>query len=146
MPPLHMNLTTTSRPKMIASPNQNSTKELELPELLELFGDISKGKIISPCPACGAGDGALQVGRRSRKADWEWSCKACRAGGGCLSYLMARGSIPYTEALHRYEVISELPGPLWMPAEYRQVSQSACGSSTGKQPVLNPTIKATTDL
>jgi len=131
---------------MIASPNQNSTKELELPELLELFGDIAKGKIISPCAACGAGDGALQVRRRSKKADWEWACKACRAGGGCLSYLMARGSIPYAEALQRHKFLSELPGPLWVPSEYRQVSQSAFGSSTEKQSVLNPTIKATTDL
>ena len=132
---------------MIASPNQNSTKELELPELLELFGDIAKGKIISPCPACGAGDGALQVGRRSRKADWEWSCKACRAGGGCLSYLMARGSITYAEAIHRYKVLSELQGPLWVPAEYRKVSQPTSGRSSAKQTdSSHPNKKAITDL
>ena len=104
---------------MIASPNQKLTKELELTELLELFGDIAKGKIISPCPACGVGDGALQVRRRSRKADWEWSCKACRAGGGCLSYIMARGRISYSEALIRYDILSKVSGPLWVPSKYR---------------------------
>jgi len=106
---------------MIASPNEKAAKELEIHELLELLGDIAKGNVISPCPACGAGGGALQVRRRPKMADWEWSCKACRAGGGCLSYLMSRGSIPYAEALHRYKVLSELPGPLWVPVEYRQV-------------------------
>ena len=132
---------------MIASPNQKSAEELELPELLELLGDTVKGKIVPPCPACGAGGSAFQVGRRSRKADWEWKCKACRAGGGCLSYLMARGSITYTEALHRYKVLSELQGPLWVPAEYRKVSQSTFGSSSEKQTASpHPNKKIITDL
>ena len=132
---------------MIASPNQKSAAELELPELLELLGDTVKGKILPPCPACGARCGAFQLGRRSKKADWEWNCKVCRAGGGCLSYLMARGSITYAEALHRYKVLSELQGPLWVPAEYRKVSQSTCGSSSAKQTASShPNKKVITDL
>ena len=104
---------------MIASPNQELAEELELPELLELLGDTVKGKIVPPCPACGARGGAFQLGRRSKKADWEWSCNACRAGGGCLSYLMARGRISYSEALLRYDILSKVPGPLWVPSKYR---------------------------